>query len=257
MGDFRAAVRLRSSASRDGAISAMLRGVATAAAAAAARRRAARGRARGAGGRAAAPHDVLGVGRGASADECKAAFRRLALALHPDVNRGDADAPAKFAEVVAAYEAIERGDEDAPQRRGLRGLRAVGDVVIGSIESLRREPALRVFAVRLLLDREDGEIGDGNSDADSGAGGAADGVLSSEMVREVVASRWDSVEDAKRLAHAAYGLDPPEERRAGRGQASSELVSRGRLCGGHLFLDDYGVNDGDLVHLVVGADDVG
>ena len=34
-------------------------------------------------------------------------------------------------------------------------------------------------------------------------------------------------------------------------------MSRGRLCGGHLFLDDYGVNDGDLVHLVVGADDVG
>ena len=51
--------------------------------------------------------------------------------------------------------------------------------------------------------------------------------------------------------------DMTQERRAGRGQASSELVSRGRLCGGHLFLDDYGVNDGDLVHLVVGADDVG
>jgi curved DNA-binding protein CbpA len=233
----------------------MLRAVATAAAAAAARRRAGLGRARGAGGRAAAPHDVLGVGRGASADECKAAFRRLALALHPDVNRGDADAPAKFAEVVAAYEAIERGDEDAPQRRGLRGLRAVGDVVIGSIESLRREPALRVFAVRLLLDREEdgggGKSGSGSDDS------AAEGALSSEIVREVVASRWDSVEDAKRLAHAAYGLDPPQERRAGRGQASSELVSRGRLCGGHLFLDDYGVNDGDLVHLVVGADDVG
>ena len=174
---------------------------------------------------------------------------------HPDVNRGDADAPAKFAEVVAAYEAIERGDEDAPQRRGLRGLRAVGDVVIGSIESLRREPALRVFAVRLLLDREEdgggGKSGSGSDDS------AAEGALSSEIVREVVASRWDSVEDAKRLAHAAYGLDPPQERRAGRGQASSELVSRGRLCGGHLFLDDYGVNDGDLVHLVVGADDVG
>ena len=99
--------------------------------------------------------------------------------------------------------------------------------------------------------------GTGGNPDDSSAGGAAEGALSSDIVREVVASRWDSVEDAKRLAHAAYGLPAPEERRAGRGQASSELVSRGRLCGGHLFLDDYGVNDGDLVHLVVGADDVG
>ena len=93
--------------------------------------------------------------------------------------------------------------------------------LIGSIESLRREPALRVLAVRLLLDREEDGSGGGNSDADSGAGGAAEGALSTDIVREVVASRWDSVEDAKRLAHAAYGLPAPEERRAGRGRRAA------------------------------------
>lgn len=37
-------------------------------------------------------YDVLGVTKGASLDEIKRAFRKIALASHPDRNPGDAEA---------------------------------------------------------------------------------------------------------------------------------------------------------------------
>jgi DnaJ-class molecular chaperone len=55
------------------------------------------------------PYDVLGVPRDASAAAIKSAFRRRAKALHPDANKHDPKAAARFAELNAAYEII--GDE--------------------------------------------------------------------------------------------------------------------------------------------------
>ncbi|MCE1234998.1 MAG: DnaJ domain-containing protein [Hyphomicrobiales bacterium] len=68
------------------------------------------------------PYDVLGVGRSASADEIKKAFRRLAKKHHPDQNREDPKAKEAFAEVNSAYEILgdaakkgqfDRGEIDA------------------------------------------------------------------------------------------------------------------------------------------------
>lgn len=55
------------------------------------------------------PYQVLGVKRDASAEEVKRAYRKLAKAFHPDHNRGDAKAAARFSEVNNAYEIL--GDE--------------------------------------------------------------------------------------------------------------------------------------------------
>jgi DnaJ-class molecular chaperone len=55
------------------------------------------------------PYDVLGVAKAASAGEVKKAFRRLAKKHHPDQNKNDPKAQAKFAEVNTAYEIL--GDE--------------------------------------------------------------------------------------------------------------------------------------------------
>ena len=51
-------------------------------------------------------YDVLGVSRGASAEEIKKAYRKKAVKYHPDKNTGDKEAEEKFKEVGEAYEIL-------------------------------------------------------------------------------------------------------------------------------------------------------
>jgi len=57
---------------------------------------------------------VLGVARGASADDIKKTYRKLAAKLHPDKNPGNKQAEAQFKEVNQAYDVL--GD---PKKRAL------------------------------------------------------------------------------------------------------------------------------------------
>ncbi|WP_082477079.1 DnaJ C-terminal domain-containing protein [Rhizobium sp. Leaf371] len=52
------------------------------------------------------PYTVLGVRRNAGPDEIKAAWRAVAKAVHPDQNREDPHATARFAEAGRAYEVL-------------------------------------------------------------------------------------------------------------------------------------------------------
>ena len=56
------------------------------------------------------PYEVLGVPRGASAAAIKSAYRKLAKKHHPDSNKNDPKAAARFSELNSANEII--GDED-------------------------------------------------------------------------------------------------------------------------------------------------
>ena len=57
-------------------------------------------------------YEVLGIDRGATDQDLKSAFRKLAKKFHPDTNPGDVDAEKNFKEVNEAYEALKD-----PQKR--------------------------------------------------------------------------------------------------------------------------------------------
>jgi DnaJ-class molecular chaperone len=76
------------------------------------------------------PYTELGVKRGASADEIRRAFRKLAKQHHPDANPGNAAAEEKFKKVSAAFDILgdadkrakfDKGEIDADGRETMRG----------------------------------------------------------------------------------------------------------------------------------------
>ena len=59
-------------------------------------------------------YEVLGVGKTATADEIKSAYRKLAMKYHPDRNPGDKAAEEKFKEAAEAYDVLH---DDAKRQR--------------------------------------------------------------------------------------------------------------------------------------------
>lgn len=59
-------------------------------------------------------YEILGIGKSASQEEIKKAYRKLAIKYHPDKNPGDKEAEEKFKEISAAFEILK--DEEKRQK---------------------------------------------------------------------------------------------------------------------------------------------
>jgi molecular chaperone DnaJ len=68
-------------------------------------------------------YKTLGVAKGASADEIKKSYRKLARKYHPDANKGDASAEERFKEISEAYNVLsdEKRRKEYDEARSLFG----------------------------------------------------------------------------------------------------------------------------------------
>jgi molecular chaperone DnaJ len=72
-------------------------------------------------------YEVLGVSKTASKDEIKKAYRKLAVANHPDKNPGDKEAEERFKEATEAYEILsDEKKREAYNQFGFAGVDAGG-----------------------------------------------------------------------------------------------------------------------------------
>ena len=74
-------------------------------------------------------YEILGVSKGASEEELKKAYRKLAIKYHPDKNPGDKEAEEKFKELAEAYDVL--SDPQKRQRYDQFGHAGVGSSAAG------------------------------------------------------------------------------------------------------------------------------
>src|SRR3982074_1110938 len=78
-------------------------------------------------------YEVLGVSKGAPAEEVKKAYRKVAMQFHPDRNPGDKAAEEKCKEAAEAYEILSDADKKAQyDRYGHAGVAGNGRGYAGS-----------------------------------------------------------------------------------------------------------------------------
>ncbi len=95
------------------------------------------------------PYRVLGVSRGASAEELHDAYRRQVKLHHPDRNDGSEESARRFAEVQEAYEEVRARPRPArPQQRAAEAADALRDRMATLERELREAQAARERARR-------------------------------------------------------------------------------------------------------------
>ena len=118
-------------------------------------------------------YEVLGVQKGASAEEIKKAYRKLAVKYHPDKNPGNKEAEEKFKEAAEAYSVLSDADKKARYDQfGHAGVEGAGPDFSGGFGNLND----------ILNDLFGGAFGGGFSGFGGGFGGFGGGQRQQQRV---------------------------------------------------------------------------
>ena len=85
-------------------------------------------------------YEVLGVQKGATEEEIKKAYRKIAMANHPDTHPGDAQAEERFKEASEAYEVLsDPKKKSAYDQYGFAGVDGMGGAASGGYQNVYRD----------------------------------------------------------------------------------------------------------------------
>ena len=93
-------------------------------------------------------YEILGVQRNSSDDDIKKAYRKLAMKYHPDRNKGDKSAEAKFKEINEAYETLK--DPDMVMKH-TKTHPAEADLIPEQVEAFRAAVSISISAMNRLF----------------------------------------------------------------------------------------------------------
>lgn len=95
-----------------------------------------------------AAYKILGLKNGASVDDAKSAFKKLALKHHPDQNQNDKEkAEKKFKEINEAVQRIEKGEEESTFRNPFSGFTNPFKKVVAYVPPVRRQEPVIIISL--------------------------------------------------------------------------------------------------------------
>ncbi|MCX8996376.1 DnaJ domain-containing protein [Rhizobiaceae bacterium BDR2-2] len=155
------------------------------------------------------PYTVLGVRQDAQDEEIKAAWRARVKSVHPDHNRDDPQAAARFAEIGAAYELLR--DPQKRNRYDARHGKADGDgETIMQKRQAAREAAERAHAAREEAARVMEELARANAQRAAQAARETSGATSDDSAEAMVNRIFGTGEKAG-AAGAAQDTAPKQD----------------------------------------------
>ncbi|OWV64719.1 molecular chaperone DnaJ [Rhizobium sp. R339] len=171
------------------------------------------------------PYKILGVKRDAAADEIKAAWRNMAKAVHPDHNRDDPTAAARFAEIGRAYETLKDPRKRSLFDNAVRMAEAKKqEQTIMQQRQAAREAAVRAKAAQANAERVMEELARAaqKAAADSSRQQADSGEAAEEMVERIFGARAAAGGQAQSRAQQARYQQAPQQQAQGQTQAEAD-----------------------------------